>query len=366
MTTTHTLLVRKNQLADTRWTSTEDRPLADGQIRVRVDNFSLTANNITYAAMGDAMSYWRFFPSGDDAWGIVPVWGFGTVVQSTHADVPVGEQLYGYWPTATSVVLQPERVTPEGFRDGASHRAELHGVYNQYLRTRNDPLYRAETEGIQSLLRPLFTTSWLIDDFLADNGFFDTSTLLLSSASSKTAYGTAFQLAQRSGLDIIGLTSEGNHAFCESLGCYTRVLSYEQLDQIAANTPCVYVDFAGNSELRRHIHTRFNQLRYSCAIGATHVTELRGGKGLPGPTPTMFFAPAQIKKRRTDWGPGVLEQRLLEAWQAFTARVSDPQQPWLVVEHRNGQDALQTGFARLLGGQSDPRAGMTFSPFATP
>jgi hypothetical protein len=361
MTNTQTLLVRKNALAETRWTTTEDTPLADGQVRVRVDNFSLTANNITYAAMGDAMNYWRFFPFEDDAWGIVPVWGFGTVVQTTLTDVPIGEKLYGYWPTASSVVLRPERVTVEGFRDGAPHRAELHAVYNQYLRTRTDPLYQAGTEGLQSLLRPLFTTSWLIDDFFADNDFFGATTLLLSSASSKTAYGTAFQLAQRSGLHIIGLTSENNRTFCESLGCYTRVLSYEQLDQIDADTPCAYVDFAGNSELRRQIHTRFPQLRYSCAIGATHVTELRGGKGLPGPAPTMFFAPAQIKKRRTDWGPGVLEQRLLEAWQAFTGRVSDPEHPWLVIEKHPMREALQAGFARLLAGQSDPRVGLTFS-----
>ena len=34
--------------------------------------------------------------------------------------------------------------------------------------------------------------------------------LLLSSASSKTAYGTAFQLAQREGIEVIGLTSPGN------------------------------------------------------------------------------------------------------------------------------------------------------------
>lgn len=360
MTTTQTLLVHKFQLADTRWHNTEDAPLSDGQARVRVDSFALTANNITYAAMGDAMEYWRFFPSEDPAWGIVPVWGFGTVVQSTHPDLQPGEKLYGYWPTATSVVLQPERVTPEGFRDGAPHRASLHAVYNQYLRTAVDPLYQADTEGVQALLRPLFTTSWLIDDFFADNDFFGATVLLLSSASSKTAYGTAFQLAQRPGLAVIGLTSEHNRAFCESLGCYTRVLSYEQLDQIEADLPCAYVDFAGNSELRRQVHTRFAQLRYSCAIGATHVTELHGGKGLPGPAPSLFFAPAQIKKRRTDWGPGVLEQRLFEAWQAFTAKVSDPAHPWLVVETHHGTHALQAGYGQLLAGKSDPRLGHIF------
>ena len=62
-----------------------------------------------------------------------------------------------------------------------------------------DPFYTRDSESAQALLRPLFITSWLIDDFLADNNFFGADTMLLSSASSKTAYGTAFQLRQRAG-----------------------------------------------------------------------------------------------------------------------------------------------------------------------
>ena len=155
----------------------------------------------------------------------------------------------------------------------AQRRAALHAVYNQYLRCAADPFYTAESEDIQALLRPLFMTSWLIDDFLADNDFFGATadpqrpaTTLLSSASSKTAYGTAFMLSQRQGIEVVGLTSAANVAFCESLGCYHRVLTYEQLDQLAADTPGIYVDFAGNAALRLAVHTRFAQLAYSCSI----------------------------------------------------------------------------------------------------
>jgi len=38
-----------------------DSPLALGQIRLAVDSFSFTANNITYAAAGDMLGYWQFF-----------------------------------------------------------------------------------------------------------------------------------------------------------------------------------------------------------------------------------------------------------------------------------------------------------------
>ena len=101
---TTTLLVRKNDLANTRLETTEDAPLADGQVRVRVASFALTSNNITYAAFGDAMAYWQFFPTGEEGWGTIPVWGFGSVVQSLHPGVAVGERLYGYYPMASATV----------------------------------------------------------------------------------------------------------------------------------------------------------------------------------------------------------------------------------------------------------------------
>ena len=89
--------VRKDQLASTELREVDDAPLADGQVRVRVDRFALTANNITYAAFGEAMNYWGFYPA-EGGWGRIPVWGFGSVAQSSHPGVAVGERLYGYWP----------------------------------------------------------------------------------------------------------------------------------------------------------------------------------------------------------------------------------------------------------------------------
>ena len=359
--TTLDLLVRKDQLASTRLRGTDDAALADGQIRVCIDCFALTSNNITYAAFGDAMSYWQFYPTGEEGWGSVPVWGFGSVVQSLHPGVAVGERLYGYWPMASQAVLSPTRLSASGFADGAPHRATLHAVYNQYLRCSADPFYTADTEDVQALLRPLFITSWLIDDFLDDNRFFGANVTLLSSASSKTAYGTAFQLIQRPGIEVVGLTSAANKAFCESLGCYSRVLSYEQLDQVKADAACVYVDFAGNAELRRAIHTRFAKLQYSCSIGGTHVEQLGGAKDLAGPRATLFFAPAQIKKRHGDWGPVEFGRRLVQAWQAFAAKVSDAKSPWMTVEQHLGPTAVQAAYAQVLGGRGDPRVGHILS-----
>jgi len=88
------LLVRKDHLPTTTVRTSPLGPLADGQVRVGIERFALTSNNITYAAMGDAMQYWQFFPVADSGngvvWGRIPVWGFGTVRESRHPDVAVG------------------------------------------------------------------------------------------------------------------------------------------------------------------------------------------------------------------------------------------------------------------------------------
>lgn len=375
MTTTQ-FQVRKDRLDTTRTVQLPETPLSDGQVRVRIEHFAYTSNNITYGAFGDAMNYWQFFPvlpqaddpaGGDAPWGLIPVWGFGVVTETRCAGVAVGERLYGYWPMATDVVLQPARVSPEGFFDGAPHRAALHPVYNHYQRCAVDPLHDPASEPLQALLRPLFLTAWLIDDFLADNAFFGTceagrrGVMLLSSASSKTAYATAAQLAHRPEVEVVGLTSAANVAFCESLGVYSRVLAYDQLDTLAADTPCVYVDFAGNGALRKAIHGRFTALAYSCSIGGTHVDQLAGARDLPGPRPVLFFAPAQAKKRHGDWGTTGFNERMARAWQAFIHQLSQPPAPWLVVQQHSGPEAVQAAHALVLGGRGDPRLGHMLS-----
>ncbi len=366
---THTQLqVCRTDLSRSALRTLPDAALADGQIRVAVERFALSANNITYAAFGDSMHYWDFYPAGEDGWGIIPVWGFGDVVQSNHPGVAVGERLYGYYPIDQSVVLTPHKLSHAGFSDAAPHRASLHPVYNQYLRCASDPFYSADSEDLQALLRPLFVTSWLIDDFLADNHLFGAAAdpgrpaaMLLSSASSKTAYATAFMLAQRNGIEVIGLTSPANVAFCESLGCYHRVLTYAQLDQLAADAPSIYVDFAGNAQLRLAVHSRFAQLAYSCSVGGTHLAQLGSAKNLPGPKATLFFAPAQINKRHADWGAEGLGQRLVTGWRAFLARVSNPRSAWLVVQHHRGPDAAHAVYQQVLAGNTDPRIGHMLS-----
>ncbi len=353
MTTTFT--VARNELRRTQWLEAPAAPLEAGAVRMRIDRFALTSNNITYGAFGDAMSYWSFFPTGDEATGCIPVWGFATVSESRCGGVETGERFYGYFPMADEVVLYPVHIDASRFIDGAAHRRELHSVYNQYLRCSHDSLYRQSDEALLALLRPLFTTSFLIDDFLADNGFFGAPTVLVSSASSKTAYGLGFCLAARRGqpgaVVSVGLTSPANLAFTKSLGCYDEVLPYADVTRLSADSSAVYVDMSGNAALRATTHNHWrDKLAYSCSVGGTHWEELGGGKGLPGPRPVLFFAPAQAKKRAGEWGAAQLQERIAATWANFLARAARPDQPWLKVVAGRGKEAVESTYAALLEG----------------
>ena len=114
--------------------------------------------------------------------------------------------------------------------------------------------------------------------------------------------------------------------------------------------------------MRAAIHGRLAEaLRYSCSVGGTHWADLGSGKGLPGPRPTLFFAPAQIAKRHGDWGAAGLAQRLAEAWQAFMVPVGDATRPWLRVVHSRGRAAVEAVYRAQLGGTVPAREGHMLS-----
>jgi len=349
--------------------SPASRPLQPGEARLAIDQFGLTANNITYAAFGETMKYWQFFPAPDPAWACLPVWGFASVAESSVEGVAVGRRVWGYFPAGTHLVVQPSRAGAHRFVDAAAHRQDLAAVYNQYTWCDADPTWLPQTEGLQAVLRPLFTTSFLIDDFLADQGYFGARQLLLSSASSKTAYGTAFCLARRRGTAglpaVVGLTSAGHVDFTRSLACYDEVCAYDALASLP-RLPTLYVDFAGSAALRRRVHEQFGDaLVYSSSIGGTHWSELGAGSGLPGPRPVLFFAPSQFKKRSAPppegWGQESMRQRVDESWAQFIARAGRVDDPWLRVVAERGAPALLAAYASLLNGQADARTGLMLS-----
>nr|MBX2804714.1 DUF2855 family protein [Hyphomicrobiales bacterium] len=162
-------LISKANLRETQWVDAPARNLADGEVRLSLDAFALTANNVTYAAFGGPpMQYWNFFPSGAEAQGRVPVWGFATVADSKTEGVAEGQRVYGYFPISEELIVSPIRVSERGFMDGAAHRQGLAPIYNSYAFTATDPAYVEGAEPEQMLFRPLYLTGWMICDFLME------------------------------------------------------------------------------------------------------------------------------------------------------------------------------------------------------
>ena len=357
MTATTRFLVDRTNINNHELETAEAGEIGNGEALMRVEHFSFTANNVTYAAFGDAMKYWDFFPA-KEGFGVVPVWGFAEVIESKAEGVHVGERFYGYYPMATHLKVMPAKVSDGGFFDGATHRQHLSPIYNYYANTKTDPAYRADMEDLQMIFRPLFMTSFLIDDFLDDNDFFGAEQVVLSSASSKTAYGLAFLLAQRSDIKVIGLTSAGNAAFCESMGSYGEVVTYDQVSSLDASRKTVYVDMAGSGPVRSDIHTHFNnKLTYSCSVGASHWDQMGSNKELPGPAPTLFFAPAQGQKRNADWGAEGLAKKTGAAWIKFIGAAAG----WTEIVSQSGSDAIAQVYKDTADGKVNPQHGNILS-----
>jgi hypothetical protein len=355
------LEVRRTDLSEVRVRRAELPRPADGQALLAVERFGCSANNITYATLGDALGYWSFFPAGE-GWGRIPVWGFGRVVASATDALAEGVRAFGYLPMSTHLLLRPERVSERGFTDAAPHRAELPGAYNAYRLPEADPGHEPDREAEQMLLRPLFYLSFLLDDYLADNDLFGAQSVVLSSASSKASLGTAFLLARR-GVEVIGLTSESKLAFVDGLEIYEQAVAYEALDTLEVKATA-FLDIAGSPGVRRAVHRHFGEhLRLSAIAGATRAGEGQSAGQPPadgdpsGPQPVAFFAPDRLRTRTRDWGQQGLDARLQAAWRPFVEWCDG----WLTIEHRAGAREVEAVYREVLDGRTAPDAAHTLS-----
>lgn len=338
--------VQRKAFGETRITSRPAPALAEGEVLARIDRFALTANNVSYALSGNMIGYWKFFPV-EEPWGMVPVWGFADIVQSRCAEIPVGERVWGFLPMASHVIMKPADVTDGAFMDGASHRAALPGIYNNYQRTKGDSAEMKALENARCILFPLFTTSFILCDYLEDNAYFGARQIIVGSASSKTGLGLC-NLLMRLGGDrprVIGLTSPRNLEFVRKLNVCDDVRTYEEIGALDAATPAAFVDMAGNAEVIAAIHKRFGaNLKLSSGVGATHWEAPRfRGEGAVVPH-NFFFAPAQFMKREQEWGPGEVMRRASRD----STRMSLELEGVLKVQEEKGAAAVAACFSRLV------------------
>lgn len=355
---TRTLEVRRDAWQETR---IEDHALslelADNEVVLKVLRLALTANNISYATAGDMLGYWGFFPA-EEGWGRIPAMGWGEVIASAHPGIEVGELVWGFFPYSTHLKIIAGDVSSHEFHDRSPHRAEYAPVYARFERTAASPLYDAGREDHDSLLRGLFMTSWLVEDYFEVNRYFGARACLVTSASSKTSIALAWCLKRRGAVESVGVTSPGNVAFCESLGYYDRVVVYDEVASLDASQPVVMVDMAGSAAVVGALHNHFgDNMKHSLQVGATHYAEAGDTSNLPGATPEFFFAPGHIQTRSAELGAEQLMLQLGAAYVDFRRDADD----WLHIAHSRGPAAVRQAYLSVLTGKAAPSDGQIVS-----
>jgi hypothetical protein len=338
-----------------------EAPLPDGAIELTIDQFAVTANNVTYAALGKDVGlfgpggggYWDFF-ADRDAPGRLPVWGFATVTRAAVEGVAVGERLYGYWPMASHATLHPARINAAGFIDALPRRQGLPPLYNRYQRLAALDDYRAADHDLWPVFRPLYMTGWLIADQLDEEADHGAAQVLITAASSKTAMGFAHAFRARASRPaLVALTSPGSVGFLEASGLYDRIVTYDAIGALDPALPTALIDIAGNPGVTRAVHEALGDgLRLSLVVGKAHWDAAGAGGTLPGPRQSGFFAPGRIEKRAKDWGGEELNRLMGRGWTAFMADV-----PALTrIERRRGADGALAAWHEAVAGSADPRA----------
>lgn len=349
-----------NELRVSVLESPEAIPLSTNQVLLEVEKFALTANNVTYGVAGDVLGYWNFFPT-ENGWGRVPAWGIGRVVRSNSASLKEGDRYYGYFPMASHLIVDlgndaSDSVSDADFYDMSAHRQSLSRFYNQYLKVEKSLGFDPAFDDHQMIYRPLFTTAFVLQDYLSVNDFFSASTVCLGSASSKTALGIAFMLGKKSpAINVVGLTSSTNEEFVRSTGLYSEVVCYEDIEsKLDASAKYGFVDMSGDQRIvnimRNHMR---DNLTLHLGVGASHWDSLAGVEPSSlGPEKVSFFAPSEIDSRIQSWGSESFYQQLGEAWQDFLLNVDG----WVAIEYAYGAEQLKATFEELLGGLHPSKA----------
>lgn len=353
--------VRKDDISKHRLVETTgaNGGLADGQIEVAIKQFGLTANNITYAVVGDRIGYWSFYPPiGDDTdgWGVIPVWGFAEVIESKTDEIDVGERIFGFLPPATELTMTPGKVTESRFVETSPHRSQLVAAYNHYTRTSGDPDYDPRSDNERMLLRPLFATAFCLWDSIQDKQWYGAKQVVIVSASSKTGIGLSYAIKDDpSAPPVIGLTSKRNVEFVNGLGTYDRAVTYDQIKSIDSRIPTVIVDMSGNREVLGELHSHLgDNMKFCINVGLTHWKMTGANQGIIAQRSEFFFAPAHLQKRAADWGPEGLEKRVSD----FSLAAGTKTRDWMKIKTIDGLAAVAERFEDISNGRIPAEEGL--------
>ena len=326
--------------------------IEDGQVRLQLRQFALTANNITYAQAADLFGYWKFFPASDPDWGLMPVWGYGEVVESRCDGVPVGQLVYGYFPPASHLIARPGKVGAGGWRDQTAHRLDLPAAYNQYA-------VAQEMEPRRPLLEPLFVTSWCLAGYAESRAYFEAEQVVILSASGKTSLGLAHALkGQQNRPNLLrGLTSEVNLEFTQDTGVYDQVLTYEALEELDSEIPTLLIDMSGNTQVLDRLSGHFGSaLKHAIKVGLSHWHGAKGLGKVMNDRSETFFAPGYLAEYRKTHGAETLQREI----GAFLMSAYGASEAWFDLKRFKELDDLPEAYDQIRNGRQSPQEGLIF------
>ena len=244
------------------------------------------------------------------------------------------------------------------------------------------------------LYRPLFWTSYWFEDWIHSSNYRDgASHVLISSASSKTAFCLAYLIGKRIRLGeinrdtrIIGLTSKGNVDFTKRLELYHEVLDYDSFTsshsfQGGQDNRWIYVDVAGNEKLNKRIHMHFTspctgKLAANIALGLTNlqpsaadttpkklgtnpfnVSSDTNTTSTSAPKAEFFFMPEWLDIRRHQIPISEIFRRQNQAWKELMEDCTG----WVALKHVCGVVGVEAAYKKLSREGLGPEEGLILS-----
>ncbi|KAF5367464.1 hypothetical protein D9758_003784 [Tetrapyrgos nigripes] len=366
----------------------------DHHILIRVDRFAFSANNITNQVLAEHPHFRH------KTHGVLPFWGFATVIKSSHSKIEVGERLLGFFAPTRYLVLPLSDVGEVSMYIPRPHLPADRSIFSKVVRCKSDPAYQPFTEDLMMLYRPLFWASYWCEDWLSCSDYRgNCENLLVSSASSKTGYLFAY-CARNADRDIrlIGLTSKKHVSFTKHLGLYDEVYDYDtflttKTFQSNPGRKWIYVDVNGNAALTTKIHKHFSsdytgtlaasislglatkspivaweqQLALDAQLGADPTLEpnfhVMGQKSSCANDPDIwpqreqFFTPEWLAVRKKQMDPTEICALAKSEW----SRLVQDCQGWVEMEQVYGIDGVVKAYERILHGDVAPDKGLIWS-----
>jgi len=237
------------------------------------------------------------------------------------------------------------------------------------------------------LYRPLFWTSYWYEDWLSCSQYRGATKILISSASSKTAFCVAYLIRKRivkgelSGIKVIGLTSKKNLAFTKGLSLYDDVINYDSftsapsLSITQGGDKWLYTDVAGNDQLNERVFHHFgSHLVTSIALGLTNLSPSSSSPSSPSinwstntftndhppsspATLQQFFMPEWLAKRRSQLSVAHITRMQNLAWE----ELMNDCKGWVEMHRVFGAENVKAAYEDVVKDGLGPERGLIWS-----